>query len=187
MGVLRYSINITVDGCCDHRAGPVGPALHAHHAAGIRGAAALLFGRITYRMMEEAFRPGPGEAADASDPFAVALDAARKYVVSDSLGADPADEAGWNTEIVRGDDLAGSVRRIVAEAPGDVQVGGVSLPRALAALGLIDVYEFVVLPRIAGTGPQVLSGLAEHVDLRLVDREEIGDDIIVLRYEPVRA
>jgi dihydrofolate reductase len=183
MRPLRYSINVTLDGCCDHRAGiPADEELHRHHAENIARADALLFGRVTYEMMEAAFRPPAGTVArpDWMDPFARTIDAAKKYVVSSTL-----ERVDWNAELVRGD-LGQAVQRLKREPGQGLFTGGVSLPRALAELGLIDEYEFVVHPRLAGHGPTLFAGLSKSVDLKLVSRKELGSGAVALRYEPRR-
>ena len=184
MRPLRYSINITLDGCCDHRAMVADEELHRHAAENIAQADALLFGRVTYEMMEAAWRPAaragvrPDWMEDWMEPFARTIDAARKYVVSSTLG-----EVDWNAELVRGD-LGEAVQQLKREPGKGLFVGGVKLPQALAELGLIDEYEFVVHPRIAGHGPTVFAGLSKWVDLKLVSRLEFASGAVVLRYEP---
>jgi dihydrofolate reductase len=183
MRPLRYSINITLDGCCDHRAGIADEDLHRHAAESIARADALIFGRVTYQMMEEAWRlPASGERpewmAEWMEPFARTIDAARKYVVSSTL-----DRVDWNAELVRGD-LEEAVQRLKREPGEGLFVGGVTLPFALAELGLIDEYEFLVHPRVAGHGPTLFAGLSKYIDLKLVDRLELGSGVVALRYEP---
>lgn len=179
MGPVRYSINITVDGCCDHRAVEADAELHAFHAANLARADAMLLGRVTYQMMEDAFRPVPGaEAAD--DPFTRAIHPLRKHVVSSTL-----ESVDWNAELVRGD-LTAAVTHIREQSPRGVMLGGVRLPLALAALGLIDEYEFVVHPRIAGHGPRILDGLPEGIDLEPTGRSDLASGAVVLRYVPRR-
>ncbi len=141
---LRYSINVTLDGCCDHR-----------------------------EMLADA-RP------DWMEPFARTIGAARKYVVSSTL-----DRVDWNAELVRGD-LGNAVERLKREPGRGLLTGGVKLPLALAELGLIDEYEFVVHPRLVGHGPTLLAGLSERVDLKLVSRLELGSGAVAMRYEPIR-
>lgn len=179
MRPLRYSINITLDGCCDHRGGSPDEELHRHHAANLARADALLFGRTTYEMMESAWRLPLSEGMpEWTLPFARTIDAAKKYVVSSTLG-----EVDWNAELIRGD-LAGTVRRLKQEPGEGLLTGGVRLPLALAELGLIDEYEFVVQPRIAGRGPTLFAGLANPLELELVDRAELTSGALVLRYAP---
>jgi len=182
MRPLRYSINVTLDGCCDHRAIVPDAELRRHAVENLERADALLFGRVLYQMMETAFRvPTPTEERPAwMDPFARTMNAARKHVVSSTL-----QHVDWNAELLRGD-----LRRAVEELkriPGKgLFVGGVRLPMALAELGLIDEYELVVHPKLAGHGPTLFDGLSRHVDLRLVSRLELGSGAVAMRYEPKR-
>jgi dihydrofolate reductase len=182
MRPLRYSINVTLDGCCDHRAMPGDEALqkelHRYAAETLDRADALLFGRVTYEMMEAAFRPAAGAQPDATDPFARTIDAAKKYVVSSSL-----ERVDWNAELLRGD-LASAVEQLKREPGKGLLVGGVKLPLALAELGLIDEYEFIVHPRLAGHGPTLFAGLSKPIDLKLVSRLELGSGAVATRYEP---
>jgi dihydrofolate reductase len=182
MGALRYSINITLDGCCDHRAITPDEDLHRHHTENLSQADALLFGRVVYEMMEEAWRPPTpaGARPEWMEPFARTIDAAKKYVVSSTL-----ERVDWNAELVRGD-LAEAVQRLKRESVKGVLVAGLQLPLALTELGLIDEYEFVVQPRLAGHGPTLFAGLSKHVDLKLVSRLEFGSGTVVMRYEPRR-
>lgn len=184
MQPLRYSINITLDGCCDHRVIPADEALHQHAAENLARADALLFGRVTYEMMEAAFRlpPPPEVLPDGTepwtDPFARTIDAAKKYVVSSTLAS-----VDWNAELLRGD-LAQAVQRLKQQPGRGLAVGGVKLPLALAELGLIDEYEFVVHPRLAGHGPALFAGLTKPLDLKLISRLELDSGAVILRYAP---
>ena len=183
MRPLRYSINVTLDGCCDHRAGIPDEELHRHAAGIIAGADALLFGRVTYQMMEEAWRPAaetgvrPEWMEPWMEPFARTIHAAKKYVVSSTL-----DRVDWNAELVRGD-LGRAVQQLKREPGNSLFVGGVQLAQALTELGLIDEYEFIVHPRLAGHGPTLFAGLSKPVDLKLVRRLELGSGAVALRYE----
>jgi dihydrofolate reductase len=182
MRPLRYSINVTLDGCCDHRAIPADEELHRHAAENLARADALLFGRVTYEMMETAWRPSvrTGEMPAWMEPFARTIDAARKYVVSNTL-----DRVDWNAELVRGDP-GKAVQQLKQESGKELLVGGVKLPLALTELGLIDEYEFVVHPRLAGHGPTLFAGLSNHVDLKLVSRLDLSSGAVAMRYEPMR-
>src|SRR5882724_13603679 len=157
MRLLRYSIKVTLDGCCDHRAIFPDEELHRHAVENLNRADALLFGRVTYEMMEAAFRsPRAGALPEWMEPFARTIDAAKKYVVSSTLG-----RVDWNAELVRGD-LGTAVQQLKQESGKGLFVGGVKLPMALAEQGLIDEYEFVVHPRLAGHGPTLFAGLSKH-------------------------
>jgi len=185
MRPLRYSINVTLDGCCDHRVIIPDEELHHHFAADLERADALLFGRVTYDMMEAAWRQTatgtwPDWMADWMIPFARTIDSAKKYVVSGTL-----DHVDWNAELVQGD-LEKAVQQLKREPGEGLSVAGVTLPLALADLGLIDEYEFVVQPILAGHGPTLLAGLRERLELNLVGRQEFRSGAVALRYQPSR-
>lgn len=187
MRPLRYAINVTLDGCVHHEAGltPDEESM-AYWTAHIARADALLYGRVTYEMMESAWRkPAVGpwpEWMDESDiPFAEVIDPAKKYVVSNTIT-----EPDWNAELVRGD-LSEAVRQLKQEPGEGIAVGGVTLPLALADHGLIDEYDFVVHPVLAGHGPTLFAGLRERIQLELVDRQEFRSGAVAMRYRPRRA
>jgi dihydrofolate reductase len=182
MRPLRYSINVTLDGCCDHRAMLPDEDLHRHAAESIAQADALLLGRVTYEMMEAGWRrPAPAGTRPAwMEFFARTIDAAKKYVVSRTL-----ERVDWNAQLVRGD-LGEAVQQLKREPGKGLFLGGVTLPLALAELGLIDEYEFVVHPRLAGHGPTLFAGLSKRIDLKLVSRLEFDSGAAAMRYEPRR-
>jgi len=184
MRPLRYAINVTLDGCCHHEAGlPPDEESMRHWTAEMERADALILGRVTYEMMESAWRrPASGTWPDWMReweiPFAESIDRIGKHVVSRTL-----DEVDWNAELLRGD-LEQAVERLKRQ-PGDgLFVGGVTLPLALADLGLIDEYLFIVQPVLAGHGPTLLAGLRERIRLELVDRRELRSGALALRYLP---
>ena len=192
MRPLRYAINLTLDGCVDHRAGTPDEELHRYWAGKLAEADALLFGRVTYEMMESAWRLSPTGRfpdwmADWMQPFARTIDAARKYVVSNTLT-----HVDWNAQLLRGtrDDLAKSIQALKHQ-PGSakgrhISLGGVTLPLALAQLDLIDEYEFVIHPRVAGTGPTLLAGLPKYLDLKLISQQNFASRAVAVRYEAKR-
>ena len=156
--------------------------MHRHAADNLARADALLFGRVTYELMEAAWRPPartgarPDWISDWMEPFAI--HAAKKYVVSSTL-----DRVDWNAELVPGHHLQGAVQQLKRESGKELLVGGVTLPLALAELGLIDEYEFVVQPRLAGRGPTLFAGLTKPIDLKLVSRVEFASGAVAMRYE----
>ncbi|MFB2597061.1 dihydrofolate reductase family protein [Herbiconiux sp. P17] len=187
MRPLRYGINVTLDGCVHHEAG-IAPDEDSmrYWTAEMERADAVLFGRVTYEMMESAWRrPAAGAWPDWMGewdiPFAESIDSTKKYVVSSTLG-----DVDWNAELVRGD-LRQSVEQLKEEPGEGLSVGGVTLPLALADLGLIDEYAFVVHPVIAGRGPTLLAGLRERVELELVDRQDFRSGAMALLYRPAAA
>jgi dihydrofolate reductase len=184
MRPLRYSINVTLDGCCDHREGVASEELHRHAMEGLLRNDAILLGRVTYQMMEEAWRwPASGVRpdwmSDWMEPFGRVMDATKKYVVSSQL-----ERVDWNSELVRGD-LGEAVRELKRQPGEGIGLGGVTLPLALAELGLIDEYELIVHPRVAGHGPALLAGLSKPLELQLVERLELGSSgTVAMRYVP---
>jgi dihydrofolate reductase len=187
MRPLRYSINVTLDGCCHHEAGLAPDEDSMRYWTGqMERADALIFGRVTYEMMASAWRKPsigtwPDWVGEWQIPFADAIDGAKKYVVSSTLG-----EVDWNAELVRGD-VGQAIHRLKQEPGEGLWVGGVTLPLALADLGLIDEYEFVVQPVLAGHGPTLLAGLRERIQLELVDRQEFRSGAVAVRYRPTNA
>jgi dihydrofolate reductase len=156
--------------------------LHRHAVENLNQADALLFGRVTFEMMETAWRPPArtGARPDWMEPFARTIDAAKKYSC----------RAPWtvsigNAELVRGD-LGKAVQQLKRESGKGLLVGGVKLPLALAELGMIDEYEFVVQPRLAGHGPTLFAGLSKPLDLKIVSRLEFGSGAVAMWYEPRR-
>lgn len=182
MRPLRYSINVTLDGCCDHAAIPADDDVHRHATETLNRADALLLGRVTYEMMESAWRSPalPGSRADWMESFAETINSAKKFVVSSTL-----EEVDWNAALVRGD-LGNAVRELKKESGHGLLVGGVKLPLALTELGLIDEYEFVIHPRLAGHGPKLFAGLSKYVELRLISQMRLASGAVVMRYEPKR-
>jgi dihydrofolate reductase len=179
MRSLRYYINVTLDGCCDHRAIVPDEEMHRHAGKVVEQADALIFGRVTYEMMEEGWRQpvAAGTRPGWMEPFSRTINAKKKYVVSSTLA-----EVDWNAELVRGD-LTKAVQQLKRESGKGLLVGGVTLGTALTELGLIDEYEFMVQPRLAGHGPTLFAGLSKHVDLRLVGRQEFSSGAVAMRYE----
>ena len=184
MRPLRYSINVTLDGCVHHEAG-VAPdeELMGFWTSDMERADAVIYGRTTYEMMEGAWRrPASGVWPDWMQeweiPFAEAIDLVPKHVVSHTL-----DAVDWNAELIRGD--VGEVVQQLKRQPGQgLSVGGVTLPRALAELGLIDEFTFVVHPVVAGSGPRLLDGLSQRLSLELIERREFASGAVAHTYRP---
>jgi dihydrofolate reductase len=183
MARLQYSINVTLDGCCDHTAIVPYPEMHQFWSDMVSNADALLYGRVTYQMMEPAWRPiaetgvVPAGAADWVIPFAQSIHKARKYVASTTLT-----EVDWNAQLLQGD-LKAAIEQIKREESGTISLGGLTLAREIAALGLIDDYVFLVHPRIVGHGPTLFAGLPTPIDLTLRDQRTFSSGAIALTYE----
>ncbi|GAA2937852.1 dihydrofolate reductase family protein [Microbacterium luteolum] len=185
MRPLRYAINVTLDGSVHHEAGLTpDEEFMDFWTAEMDRSDAEIYGRVTYEMMESAWRrPADGVWPDWMDEsevrFAERIDRAKKYVVSSSLTA-----VDWNAELVEGD-LEAAIRTLKQEPGKGLSVGGVTLTLALADLGLIDEYTFAVHPVLAGSGPRLFDGLRERIELELVERQEFRSGVVVQRYRPV--
>jgi dihydrofolate reductase len=186
MRPLRYSINVTLDGCVDHRAMMPDAELHHHAAETVAQSDALILGRTTYEMMETGWREvaETGIRADWMEEwmvsFAHTIHGKRKYVVSSTLPS-----VDWNAEFLRGD-LGRAVQELKNQPGNGLGTGGVTLPLALAELGLIDEYQFVIHPKVAGHGPVLFAGLSKPLDLELVGRREFRSGVVACTYVPVR-
>jgi dihydrofolate reductase len=179
MGLLTFGINLTPDGCCDHRVGIADDELHDHFTRLMDAAGAMLWGRVTYEMMESAW---PAVARDESAPRAMRewarkLEAKPKYVVSATRRDFP-----WNNTFLLEGDLRGAVTRLKERTPQGVLVGSPTLASALERLGLIDEYRFVVHPVLAGHGPTLFRGLESSRRLELVSTHRLKAGQVALHY-----
>jgi dihydrofolate reductase len=177
---LHYSINVTLDGCCHHEGPRPTEAMHRYTAEILARADALILGRVTYEMMEAGWRSPSPEMPAWMRPFAEVIGQAKKYVVSRTLQS-----VDWNAELVRGDAVA-AVRALKQQPGNGLYVGGVNFPLQLADAGLIDEFELIVHPRIAGHGPTLFAGLAQAVDLELTAQKDLGDGIVARTFVPRR-
>ena len=185
MGLLTFSINLTLDGCVDHREGIADDETHAFFTRLMGEGDALLWGRVTYEMMEAywpAVARGDVEVPPAMREWAVALEAKPKYVVSSTRT-----ELPWtNSHHVAGDLRAG-VQRLKDATPGGVLLGSGMLAVALDRLDLIDEYRFLVHPRIAGHGPTLYqAGLPSTRHLDLVSARPLRNGAVALHYRRTR-
>lgn len=179
MGRLVFSINVTLDGCIDHTQGIADEEHHDYFVAMLDQVDAALFGRITYRMMEEYW---PAVAASGEGPqsivdFARKLDRMPKYVVSRTI-----EQVSWqNTVLLRGLE---EVARLKAEGMNLLVSGGPGLGSALAEAGLVDRFHFVLQPIVAGRGPYLLDGIHSRLNLKLLESRTFGSGAIALHYAP---
>ena len=181
MGLLTFTLNVTLDGCVDHEEGVVDNETHAFFTRLLDECGAMLWGRVTYEMMESywpAVARGEQDAPPAMREWAVKLDAKPKYVVSSSRT-----EFAWtNTHHVAGD-VRTSVQELKDATPSGVQLGSGMLAAELDRLDLIDEYRFLVHPRIAGHGPTLYqSGLRSTRRLELVSAEPLRCGAVAVHY-----
>ncbi len=184
MGLLTFALNVTLDGCCDHREGIADDELLRYFTRLMDAAGAMLFGRVTYELMESAW---PAVARDEKAPRAMRewarkLEAKPKYVVSASRRDFP-----WNNTFRVEGDLREAVRRLKKKTPRGVLVGAPALSAALERLGLIDEYRLVVHPVLAGHGPTLFQGLESSRRLELVSTKRLKSGVMALHYRLRRA
>jgi len=183
MRKLIFAINITLDGCCDHTKVDGTDEMLEHFAQLVRNVDVLVYGRKTYQLMvpfwPDVARSNSGQTAAMND-FARAFDSVSRIVVF-SRSLDGAQ--GKNTRVVR-TNLRDEILRLKQEPGRDILVGGVDLPSQLMKLGLIDEYQFVVHPVLAGEGRRLLEGanLQERLKLKLVGSESFKSGCVALRY-----
>ena len=181
MGILTFSINVTLDGCVDHREGIADDETHAFFTHLMDEHGAMLWGRVTYEMMESywpAIARGDQEAQPAMREWAVKLEAKPKYVVSSTRN----DFSWTNSHHIAGD-LRPAVQKLKDATPAGVLLGSGKLATELDRLDLIDAYNFLVHPRIAGHGPTLYEGgLARTRQLELVSATPLRNGAVAMHY-----
>jgi dihydrofolate reductase len=179
MGLLTFALNVTLDGCCDHREGIADDELHDYFTQLMDSCGAMLFGRTTYELMEDAW---PAVARDENAPRAMGewarkLEAKPKYVVSASRREFP-----WNNTIRVEGELQQAVKQLKEKTPQGVLVGSPMLSAALEKMGLIDEYRIVVHPVLAGHGPTLFQGLEHSRRLALVSTKRLKSGVMAMHY-----
>ncbi len=181
MGLLTFAINVTLDGCVDHREMIADDEMLRFFTRLMDAAGAMLYGRTVYELMEDAW---PAVARDEKAPratrdWARKLEAKPKYVVSTSRGDFP-----WNNTFRVEGDLRDAVKRLKSKTPRGVLVGSPTLAAALERMGLIDDYRLVVHPVLAGHGPTLFQGFERARRLELVATKRLKSGVLALRYRP---
>lgn len=181
MGLLTFCLNVTLDGCIDHREGIADDETHAFFTRLMDDHGAMLWGRTTYEMMEShwpAVANGDVQAPPALRDWAIKLEAKPKYVVSSSRRDFP-----WHNSHLLTGDLAQSVQTLKDATPTGVLLGSGRLAVELDRLGLIDDYRFLVQPRIAGHGPTLYQdGLPTSRLLALVSATPMANGAVAMHY-----
>ncbi|MDG0790475.1 dihydrofolate reductase family protein [Cohnella ginsengisoli] len=183
MGRLILQMNVTLDGCCDHRQAIADEELHQYSEDLMDQTDGGLFGRKIYQLMESAW---PAIASSGEGPpymvdFARKLDRIPKYVFSRTL-----DHLSWQNSFLLKGPVSEEVPKLLAEGKNLLVNGGPGLGSTLAQLGLVDDYHFLVQPIVAGAGPRLLEGITERLNLKLTDTQRFGSGVVALRYVPVR-
>jgi len=181
MGLLTFSINVTLDGCVDHEEGIVDDETHGFFTHLMDGCGAMLWGRVTYEMMEgywPVVARGDVEAPPAMREWATKLEAKPKYVVTSTRTAFP-----WtNSHLISGDLRAG-VQELKDATPAGVLLGSSKLAAELDRLELIDDYQFLIHPRIAGHGPTLYeSGIPSARELELISAKPLCNGAVAMHY-----
>ena len=185
MGLLTFSLNVTLDGCVDHRVGIANDETHAFFTKLMDEGGAMLWGRVTYEMMESywpSVARGDVEAPPAIREWAVKLEAKPKYVVSSTRTDFP-----WTNSHHIAGDLRAGVQKLKDETPAGVLLGSGKLATELDRLDLIDEYKFLVHPRIAGHGPTLYqSGLPDTRALELISATPLRCGAVAMHYRRAR-
>lgn len=181
MGRLTFSLNLTLDGCVDHQEGIADEETHAFFTRLMDAHGAMLWGRTTYEMMEgywPAVARGEVQASPAVRAWACKLETKPKYVVSTTRTEFP-----WNHSHLVAGDLRTGVQQLKDATPAGVLLGSGQLAAALDRLDLIDAYQFLVHPRIAGHGPTLYAGgLPSTRRLALVSAQPLHNGAVALHY-----
>lgn len=174
------AINITIDGFCDHTYGIADEELHLHYNELLKNAGALIYGRITYQLMESSWPPIVKNPTgdNATDEFAVLIDNIPKIVFSRTLT-----DAGWRNAKLAKKSISEEVAELRQQPGKDILVGSPSLIVALTNLNLIDEYQLCVHPVIAGHGLPLFRGINDKIILKLLRTKPFGSGAMVLYYE----
>jgi dihydrofolate reductase len=185
MGLLTFSLNLTLDGCVDHQEGIADDETHAFFTRLMDDAGAMLWGRTTYEMMESywpAVARGDVDAPPMMREWALKLETKPKYVVSSTRTNYP-----WTNSRHIAGDLRSGVQKLKDATPAGVLLGSGKLAAELDRLELIDEYKFLVHPRIAGHGPTLYqSGLPSTRRLELVSAKPLNNGVVAMHYRRMR-
>ena len=179
MGLLTFALNVTLDGCCDHREMVANDEMLRYWTRVMDAAGAMLFGRTTYEMMESAW---PAVARDpkarpAFRTWARKLEVKPKHVVSTTRRDFP-----WSNTFRVDGDLREAIIALKRRTPRGLLVGSPALSAALEQLGLIDEYRLAIHPVLAGHGPTLFSGLSPSSRIRLLDVRRFRSGVMALHY-----
>lgn len=185
MGLLTFGLNVTLDGCIDHREGIVDDETNSFFTRLMHESGAMLWGRVTYELMEDYWPQvarGEVDAPASYRDWAVKLETKPKYVVSSTRS----DFSWTNTHHLSGD-LKTSVQALKDATPAGVLLGSSQLAVALDRLDLIDEYVFLLQPRLVGHGPTLhAQGLERTRALELISAEPMTNGVIATRYRRAR-
>ena len=183
MRKLIAAINMTLDGFCDHTAMIADDEIHQHYNELLSSAGTLLYGRITYQLMES-YWPTVVKNPTGNKPtdeFAVIIDNISKIVFSHTLK-----NVNWKNAKVAKKDIKEEVLELKQQAAKDILVGSPSLIVALTNLNLIDEFQLSVQPIILGNGLPLLKNINDRINLKLLKTKTFGCGAVTLYYEPTK-
>jgi len=182
MGKAIAAINMTLDGFCDHTVGIVDEELHQHYSALLRSAGTILYGRITYQLMEYWPPIVKNPTGNRSiDEFAVIMDAIPKVVFSRTLK-----KTGWESARIATRSIEEEIAVLKQQSDKDILIGSPSLIVAATELNLVDQYQLCIHPIIAGKGLPLFKNISDMKLLKLIKTKMFGSGVIVLYYEPIK-
>jgi dihydrofolate reductase len=184
MGRLIAAINMTLDGFCDHTAGIADDEIHRHYAELLGNADTILFGRITYQLMER-YWPSVVKHPTGKKPiddFAVIIDNILKIVFSRTLT-----NVEWKNTRLKEEGLKEEVVELKQQAGKNILVGSPSLIVGLTQLELIDEYQLTVHPIVLGSGLPLFNNVKKRINLKLLNTKRFGCGAVTLYYEPARS
>lgn len=182
MRKLIAAMNMTLDGFCDHTAMSADEEIHQHYAELLRSADAIIYGRVTFQLMEFWKSIVENPTGDKSmDEFAVAIDDVLKIVYSRTLKS-----VDWRNTELKSKLVKDEIVQLKQQPGKDIFVGSPSLIVALGELDLIDEYQLGVHPTVIGSGLQLFKNISERIDLRLLRTKTFGCGAVFLYYEPAK-
>ena len=183
MRKLIAAINLTLDGFCDHTAVDADEEIHQHYNELLKNADTLIYGRVTYQLMEN-YWPSVVKNPTGNKPideFAVLIDSISKIVFSRTVNS-----VSWKNTTLKKEIIKEDILELKQQAGKNILVGSPALIVALMNLGLIDEYQFAVHPIIAGSGLLLFKNVMQNVRLNLLQTKTFGGGAVVLYYEPAR-
>ncbi len=180
MRKLIAAINMSLDGFCDHTAGIPDDELHQHYADLLRNADTILYGRITYQLMEFWRTVLKNPTGNKSmDDFAIVMDNTPKIVFSNTMKS-----VDWKSAKLAVRDIEDTVLELKRQSGKDIFVGSPSLIVALTKLNLIDEYQLCIHPVIAGSGLPLFKNINDRTILNLINTKIFSGGAVILYYEP---
>ncbi len=182
MRKLIAVMNMTLDGFCDHTSMTADDEIHQHYTELLRSADTVIYGRITYQLMEYWKSVAENPTGNASmDDFAVAIDDIKKIVYSRTLRT-----VDWKNTELKNDIVKEEILDLKQQPGRDILVGSPSLIVATAKLGLVDEYQLSVHPTVVGSGLPLFKNIADRIDLKLLETKTFGCGALTLYYEPTK-